>query len=79
MLYVDVDDAKALMLAERLRSAVAEIADPLAVTCSLGVCAHTGERNGLNGDMVLRAADAALYNAKRGGRNRVAMCGGHAT
>jgi diguanylate cyclase (GGDEF)-like protein len=79
VLYVDVDDATAFMLAERLRTAVAGIDDPLAVTCSLGVCAHTGERNGLDGDMVLRAADAALYSAKRSGRNRVVMCHGHAT
>ena len=63
---------RGLEVAERLRSAIAALeADPAQrVTASLGVaelpaCAHTG-------DELRAAADAALYEAKRGGRNRSA-------
>lgn len=60
------------MLAERLREAVQE-AQPagLGVTVSLGVSAATGEQ--VDYDTLFRAADAALYDAKRTGRNRVAV------
>ncbi|GAA4949691.1 hypothetical protein GCM10025331_42420 [Actinoplanes utahensis] len=59
-------------LAERLRRAVTDRpvetdAGPLTVTVSVGVCPAT---TGL--DAALRAADAALYRAKRDGRDRVA-------
>jgi diguanylate cyclase (GGDEF)-like protein len=70
----DVSEDRAGELADRLRAALA--ATPIkygqkviAVTASFGVAGfpHTG-RDGLE---LLAAADAAMYAAKRGGRNRV--------
>jgi diguanylate cyclase (GGDEF)-like protein len=69
--------AGACQAAERLRVAVAEceLSYPIdggtrVLTISAGV-ALLGRRAALDGDEVLRAADAALYRAKHAGRNRV--------
>jgi diguanylate cyclase (GGDEF)-like protein len=64
-----LDAARAL--AERLRSALAaQIMDPIgaAVTASFGVAER---RSGESAVELLARADAALYAAKRSGRNRV--------
>lgn len=45
----------------------------LSVTSSFGVASFP--RDGLNAESVLRAADAALYRSKKGGRNRVTVAG----
>jgi two-component system cell cycle response regulator len=62
------------MVAERLRDRVAR--DPIAtgsgklnVTISMGVSAYAG--GGETPDELIKQADAAMYQAKRGGRNRV--------
>lgn len=61
--------------AERVRVATAEMSAPHrgtdlgTVTVSLGVALYP--LHGSTGEDVLRAADAALYRAKRAGRNRV--------
>ncbi|HTB69994.1 MAG TPA: diguanylate cyclase [Solirubrobacteraceae bacterium] len=69
---LDVDAGRDV--AERLRSAV-EDARPagVAVTVSIGVSAASGER--VEYESLFKAADEALYRAKRGGRNRVTTAG----
>jgi diguanylate cyclase (GGDEF)-like protein len=66
------DLEQAAAVAERVRAAV-EAAQPggLSVTASVGVGTAAGD--GIEFDELFRAADAALYEAKRGGRNRVAQ------
>ncbi|HNC68132.1 MAG TPA: GGDEF domain-containing protein, partial [Thauera aminoaromatica] len=74
VLLDDVDADTALTLAERLRRSVeaapaATAAGAVSLTISLGLALVSG------GDpaRVLGDADAALYRAKRGGRNRVCV------
>ena len=68
--------AGAVEVAERLRRAIAAVAVPLGpgaatvgLTASLGVAEH--RLGTLGPDAVLNRADAALYRAKRDGRDRV--------
>jgi two-component system, cell cycle response regulator len=63
-------------LAERLRIAIADLRIPLEKTCiqitiSLGVATWKSEF--VNGEALIRAADKALYKAKKNGRNRVEL------
>jgi two-component system, cell cycle response regulator len=65
---------KSESLYERLRASVAETgiettAGSISMTVSIGVATGTGQTHV---DEILAAADAALYQAKAGGRNRVA-------
>jgi diguanylate cyclase (GGDEF)-like protein len=66
---------EALDIAERVRHAVEE-ARPgdLDMTVSAGVAADSGGH--IRYDQLFRAADAALLEAKRSGRNRVETAGG---
>jgi len=74
VLLPDTSITEALEIAERVRAAVAEIALPgsdVSVTASIGVAVfpdHAGTP-----DRLERLADAALYLAKRQGRNRVEL------
>lgn len=66
----EVDTQAGRLLAERIRGSVekAFAGTPYAVTVSLGVA--TGN-SGVRSDDLIRASDAALYEAKREGRNCV--------
>lgn len=70
----EAGEAEAATLAERLRRRIAD--EPFAhrqVTISLGVAQYPLQGEGA--DALIAAADAALYEAKRSGRNRVSQAG----
>lgn len=72
----ETDAREATQIAERLRCAVAELdlnksGTPLTLSISIGV-ATLGD-HGPDFHELLRRADRAMYVAKRGGRNRVAI------
>ena len=74
ILLPDTEIAVALEIAERIRAAIAEISLPgtgAPVTVSIGVAGFPGHASTL--DRLERLADAALYVAKRQGRNRVEL------
>ncbi len=65
---------RAEQVAERVRDAFAArsiVIDGKSLTCTVSAGVATGTVKGLGFDDVLRAADKALYEAKRNGRNRV--------
>jgi diguanylate cyclase (GGDEF)-like protein len=70
----DTGSAQAREVAERIRLAISDLAEPLtadqAVTASSGVATlYAAERQST--DELIERADAALYEAKHAGRNRV--------
>jgi diguanylate cyclase (GGDEF)-like protein len=65
---IDLKDGE--ILAERLRESIEEARPAgVPVTISIGVSAGSGEQ--VDYDTLFSAADAALYDSKRAGRNRV--------
>ena len=74
VLLPDTGIPAALEIAERVRAAIAEISLPgadVSVTASLGVVGFPDHATTL--ERLERLADAALYTAKRGGRNRAEL------
>ncbi len=74
VLLPDTDMTAALAIAERIRTTIAEISLPgtdVSVTASIGVAGFPDHASTL--DRLERLADAALYTAKRQGRNRVEL------
>jgi diguanylate cyclase (GGDEF)-like protein len=74
ILLPDTETADALEIAERIRAAIAEISlhgSDVSVTASIGVAVFP--RHASSPDRLERLADAALYLAKRQGRNRVEL------
>jgi diguanylate cyclase (GGDEF)-like protein len=74
VLLPDTEIGSALEIAERIRAAIAEISLPgsdVTVTASIGVGSFPDHASTL--DRLERLADAALYVAKRQGRNRVEL------
>ena len=75
-LMPETDASEAMACAERMRAAVAALRipvgdDTLRFTLSAGVAVLSTEHSGW--EDLLRAADAALYEAKESGRNRTVM------
>ena len=69
----------AYQIAERLRQTIASTPavspkGPVSVTASMGIASHQQDSPGL--EMMLKNADASLYAAKTGGRNRVSISEG---
>jgi diguanylate cyclase (GGDEF)-like protein len=75
ILLPDTDEGGALRLAERIRTAIADLplafdGHPLHLTVSIGIALADGRNDW---DSLARAADVALYRAKSEGRNRIAV------
>src|SRR5919106_6817969 len=64
---------EAAQVAERLRQAASSVRAVIPVTASAGVAVFPFD--GTDADGLVRAADNALYAAKRAGRNRLAVAG----
>ncbi|MGD9723518.1 MAG: response regulator [Pirellulales bacterium] len=70
---------EAVLLAERMRNAIAGVRIPIGddetvqLTMSFGVAAFPDDA--LDGPTLVQRGDAAMYLAKRGGRNRTVACG----
>jgi diguanylate cyclase (GGDEF)-like protein len=77
ILLPETDADAARTIAETIRAGIESLAiehpdAPLArVTVSIGVASVIPPRDGTNAGEFVRCADGALYDAKRGGRNRV--------
>jgi diguanylate cyclase (GGDEF)-like protein len=68
------DAAAAIPIAQRILERVADVrvagfGDPISLTCSIGVA--TSDTLGIWGEPLLAQADAAVYVAKRSGRNQI--------
>jgi diguanylate cyclase (GGDEF)-like protein len=81
LILPETSAADARAVAERIRRSLAETpivwnGQTLVITCSAGVFGETGLNLPENSDEMYRLADAALYQAKELGHNRVVMQSG---
>ncbi|MFN2595228.1 MAG: GGDEF domain-containing protein, partial [Actinomycetota bacterium] len=60
---------EATQVAERMRAAIRRVESPRPITISVGIA--TSPMSGTEVDSLVRAADSALYDAKKRGRDRV--------
>jgi diguanylate cyclase (GGDEF)-like protein len=65
----------AFTLAERVRCRIAEQASSWPLTASIGIATHEGDEDGMPADpaALMRAADTAMYEAKKRGKNAVVV------
>ncbi len=68
ILLTDIDEDLAIRQAERLRRSIHSISK-YGITMSFGISVASNILN--TGDLLIRAADAALYHAKNNGRDRI--------
>lgn len=81
ILLGDMDEERAMQLAEKIREAVARAVfigpdqKAIRITTSIGVALHDGHPDF---EQIISRADTALYSAKKGGRNRCVYIHGDA-
>jgi diguanylate cyclase (GGDEF)-like protein/PAS domain S-box-containing protein len=79
VLCPDTDDAEAALISERLREEVGRpmewLPEGFAVSASVGVVVHHASEHPATTDELLEIADAEMYRAKNGGRDRVSIAG----
>ena len=76
VLLVEADAEASAHAVERIRAAVASLRPPripLGVTISAGIAIHQGRFERTSFESLVARADAALYAAKKAGRNRVIL------
>jgi diguanylate cyclase (GGDEF)-like protein len=71
------DPVATAAMAERARLAIATLVAPVPVTASFGACSYPADA--ADGPSLMRAADEAMYESKRSGRNRVTSAAGRAS
>lgn len=71
VVWMDCEKSSAILRAESLRNSIAAAFanEPIAITASIGVAGYPVDAR--TAEELLEAADAAMYDAKRGGRNKV--------
>ena len=76
LVWFDCEKSSGIQRAEKLRSEIASAfaSEAIRITASIGVAAFPIDSSSPEG--LLEAADAAMYEAKRAGRNRVWFAGG---
>lgn len=79
VLCPETDDAEAALISERLREEIGRpmdwLPDGFAVSASVGVVVHRASEHPATTDELLEIADAEMYRAKNGGRDRVSIAG----
>lgn len=79
IIFMELDHSRGRDFADRIRNTVKDlvwdVADgKLSVTLSIGLyCASVEDQSSLNIDQIIHRADTALYQAKAGGRDQVAV------